>query len=101
MCDFGSMRIDSVEEPHTHPYPHLLVAINGKAKVVLGDREVIVHENESLLVDGKVPHSVWNNSRDVTVMLGITVIESKSDGFMAISHFVIRGKCLRGEMRNG
>lgn len=59
---------------HTHPHNHLFVVTKGEAKVLLGEEEVIIHENESFLVEGKTPHSVWNNCDDVTVMLGITVI---------------------------
>lgn len=60
--------------PHTHPHNHLFIVTKGEAKVMLDDKEVIIHENESLLVDGNTPHSVWNNSDDVTIMVGITVI---------------------------
>jgi hypothetical protein len=34
---------------------------------------VIVKENESYLVEGKLPHSVWNNTSDDTIMVGISV----------------------------
>lgn len=61
-------------KPHTHPHNHLFVVTKGEAKVLIGERTVIIHENESFLVDGNIPHSVWNNSDDITVMLGITVV---------------------------
>lgn len=61
--------------PHTHTHNHLFTVVSGEARVQLEDKEVIIHENESFLVDGKIPHSVWNNSKEkTTVMLGITVI---------------------------
>jgi mannose-6-phosphate isomerase-like protein (cupin superfamily) len=59
---------------HTHSHNHLFVVISGEAKVLLGTREVIIHENESFLVEGRIPHSVWNNTDKTTIMLGITVI---------------------------
>lgn len=34
----------------------------------------IVEENESFLVKGNIPHSVWNSSGEETVMIGITVV---------------------------
>ena len=35
--------------------------------------EIIVKKDESFLVDGKIPHSVWNNHDGKTVMIGISV----------------------------
>lgn len=60
--------------PHTHLHNHLFTVIKGEAKVLLADKEIIIHENESFLVEGKIPHSVWNNAEVTTIMLGITVI---------------------------
>ena len=40
---------------------------------MLGEEAVILKENESFLVEGAVPHSVWNNRRETTVMVGISV----------------------------
>ena len=34
---------------------------------------VIGSADESFLVKGTIPHSVWNNQEDETVMIGITV----------------------------
>lgn len=60
-------------EPHTHPHNHLFVVISGEAKIILGNQEVIVHENESFLVKGELSHSVWNHADQTTIMLGITI----------------------------
>lgn len=62
-------------EPHTHAHNHLFVVVSGRAKVTYQDREVIINENESLLVRGSELHSVWNDSNETTVMLGISVKE--------------------------
>lgn len=60
-------------EKHCHSHNHLFIVTKGEAKVLLGDVEVIIKENESFLVKGTIPHSVWNNSDSETVMIGITV----------------------------
>ena len=60
-------------EMHTHEHNHLFIVIKGEAKILLNGEEIIVGENESYLVDGLIPHSVWNNSNDTTVMVGISV----------------------------
>ena len=45
----------------------------GEDKILLDDSEIIVKKDESFLVDGKIPHSVWNNHDGKTVMIGISV----------------------------
>lgn len=60
-------------EQHTHEHNHLFIVVEGEAKVLLGDKEVIIHKNESFLVKGNIPHSVWNNLETETVMIGISV----------------------------
>ena len=59
---------------HTHDHNHLFIVTEGEAKVLLGDKEVIIHKDESFLVEGRIPHSVWNNTENATKMIGITVI---------------------------
>ena len=59
--------------PHTHEHNHLFIVTKGEARILLGSEEIVVKENESFLVDGNIPHSVWNNSDGETVMIGITV----------------------------
>ena len=41
---------------------------------MLGEEEVIIHKDEAFLVEGRIPHSVWNNIDGVTKMIGITVV---------------------------
>ena len=60
-------------ELHTHEHNHLFIVTKGEAKIILGDREVIVGKDEAFLVEGKIPHSVWNNIQDETMMIGISV----------------------------
>ena len=60
-------------EKHTHPHNHLFIVVKGEAKAILGDAEVIIHQDEAYLVKGTIPHSVWSNQDDETVMIGIAV----------------------------
>jgi quercetin dioxygenase-like cupin family protein len=61
-------------ENHTHRHNHLFIVTEGEAKVILDDQEVIIGKNESFLVRGDIPHSVWNNIDDTTVMIGLSVV---------------------------
>lgn len=63
-------------EPHTHEHNHLFIVVKGEARVALAGEEIIIRENESYLVDGLIPHSVWNNSDETAVMVGISVSRS-------------------------
>lgn len=63
-------------EQHTHAHNHLFIVTSGEAKILLDDSEVIVKKDEAFLVEGKIPHSVWNNQDGETVMIGISVRSS-------------------------
>ena len=60
-------------EMHTHEHDHLFIVVQGEAKVLLGAETVIIHKDEAYLVKGAIPHSVWSNQDDETVMIGISV----------------------------
>lgn len=60
-------------ELHTHTHNHLFIVCKGEARIQLDKEIIIVKENESYLVEGKIPHSVWNNIEDETIMIGISV----------------------------
>lgn len=60
-------------EQHTHQHDHLFMVVQGEAKILLENEIVIVKENESFLVKGTIPHSVWNNIESETKMVGITI----------------------------
>ncbi|WP_234795237.1 cupin domain-containing protein [Streptococcus equinus] len=60
-------------EQHTHDHNHLFIVTEGEAKVLLDKEEVIIHQDEAFLVEGKIPHSVWSNQDEETVMIGISV----------------------------
>lgn len=59
---------------HTHEHNHLFIVTQGEAKVLLGDETVIIKKDEAFLVEGKIPHSVWSNQDEETVMIGIFVL---------------------------
>lgn len=58
---------------HTHEHNHLFIVTSGQARIELGGEVKILNANESFLVDGTIPHSVWNNIEGTTVMIGISV----------------------------
>ena len=60
-------------EQHTHEHNHLFILVKGEAKVLLGDEEVIIHQDEAFLVPGSIPHSTWSTRDEETVMIGISV----------------------------
>ena len=60
-------------ELHTHEHNHLFIVTKGEAKVLLADEEVIIRKDEAFLVEGKIPHSVWNNQEGETAMIGISI----------------------------
>lgn len=60
-------------EPHTHEHDHLFIVTEGEAKILLGEETVIIKKDEAFLVQGKIPHAVWNNANRKTVMIGISV----------------------------
>ena len=61
-------------ENHTHCHNHLFIVTDGEAKIILKDKTVILKKDESFLVDGKIPHSVWNNISQQTTMIGISIM---------------------------
>jgi mannose-6-phosphate isomerase-like protein (cupin superfamily) len=61
---------------HTHEHNHLFIVVKGKARLELGGESVLVGENESCLVRGTVPHSVWNALDSETLMIGLTTRDS-------------------------
>ena len=60
-------------EQHTHEHNHLFIVVKGEAIVMLGDEKKIIHKDEAYLVEGKIPHSVWSNQDEETIMIGISV----------------------------
>ncbi len=58
---------------HTHSHNHLFIVVEGEAKLLLGDKEIILKKEESYLVNGNIPHSLWNNIDKTTTVIGITI----------------------------
>lgn len=61
-------------ENHTHPHNHFFIVTDGECKIILDNKEIVLKKNESFLVKGEIPHSVWNNISQTTTMLGITIM---------------------------
>jgi mannose-6-phosphate isomerase-like protein (cupin superfamily) len=60
---------------HTHNHDHLFFVVAGEAKVCFADSALIIRKNESCLVEGRKPHSVWNNLDTETVIIGMSIIK--------------------------
>ena len=60
-------------ELHTHEHDHLFIVVKGEAKVLLNNKIHIISENDSFIVEGDIPHSVWNNTQETIIMIGITI----------------------------
>lgn len=58
---------------HTHKENHLFIVVEGEARVVLGEKEHIVHKDDSLLIDGMIPHSIWNNTNQQTTVIKLNL----------------------------
>lgn len=61
---------------HTHEDNHLFIVAEGEAKIIVGDKTVVVKKNESFFVDGMIPHSIWNNIDGTTVVVKISTERS-------------------------
>ena len=59
------------ENNHTHSDNHIFIVVDGEVRVVLGDEETVVGKNESIFVDGMIPHSIWNNGEKTAVVIKI------------------------------
>ena len=60
------------EGNHIHSENHIFIVVDGEAKIMMGDKAVIVRKNESLFVNGMTPHSIWNNADQITVVIKIS-----------------------------
>lgn len=58
---------------HIHSDNHIFIVVDGEVKIILGGKEIIVHKNESFFVDGMIPHSIWNNSDQTTIVIKISI----------------------------
>ena len=64
---------------HTHEHNHLFIVVKGEAKIQYSDHEVIIKENDSYLVNGGIPHSVWNNGTGQAIMVGLSIRKMEED----------------------
>ncbi|MDO4299833.1 MAG: cupin domain-containing protein [Clostridia bacterium] len=61
------------ENNHIHSDNHIFIVVDGEVKIILGDKEIIAGENQSVFVDGMTPHSIWNNSDKTAVVIKISI----------------------------
>ena len=61
-------------EPHTHSHSHLFIVTEGQALVKLGNTEKILNKNEAYLVEGNLPHSIWNTTSSKCAMIDISIL---------------------------
>ncbi len=47
--------------------------VKGEAKIITADEEIVIKQNDCYLLNGMIPHSVWNTYNGETVMIGISV----------------------------
>ncbi len=60
-------------EAHTHKHSHLFIVTRGCVKIVFDTGERVLEENESFLVEGDVPHSMWNVGDEEACVIGISL----------------------------
>lgn len=58
---------------HTHSHDHFFIVIEGCATIKMGEEQIKINANESILVPGNNPHSVWNESTTLLKMIGISI----------------------------
>lgn len=60
------------ENNHTHSDNHIFIVADGEVKIISGDKEIVVGKDESVFVDGMIPHSIWNNGDKTAVVIKIS-----------------------------
>ena len=48
------------------------VVADGEVKIISGDQEIIAGKDQSMFVDGMIPHSIWNNGDKTAVVIKIS-----------------------------
>lgn len=59
---------------HIHPHHHLFIVTEGEAEIILDEERILLQKNESYLVQGGIPHSVWNHADKTTTIIGISIM---------------------------
>jgi quercetin dioxygenase-like cupin family protein len=58
---------------HTHAHDHLFTVISGEIEIRLEGKKIILNEGMSLRVPGHKSHSVWNVSKQLAKVSGISL----------------------------
>ncbi len=61
------------EGNHTHSDNHIFIVVDGEVKIILGEKSYIVKKDEMFIVDGMIPHSIWNNGENIAKVIKISV----------------------------
>lgn len=58
---------------HTHSDNHIFIVVDGEVEIILGNTSHIVKKDESIFVDGMIPHSIWNRGAETAKVIKISV----------------------------
>lgn len=61
---------------HTHSDDHLFIIVDGRVRIVSGDREIFAGKDEAVFVEGMVPHSIWNAGEETAVVIKISTAQA-------------------------
>jgi len=61
------------EGNHTHSDNHLFIVAEGQVEIVMGESVRTLKKDESCLVDGMTPHSIWNRGTETAKVIKISV----------------------------
>lgn len=64
---------------HIHSHDHLFTVISGEIEIRLDGKNIVLSSGKSLRVPGNKLHSVWNVSREIVKVSGITLTGLTSD----------------------
>ena len=58
---------------HTHQHSHFFIVTKGVTTIHIGQELFRIKEDEAIYVDGKIKHSIWNETDKELKMIGITI----------------------------
>ena len=61
---------------HTHAENHIFIVTEGEATVISDGKEIAVRQDEALLIDGSLPHSIWNRTDKTITVVKISTLPS-------------------------
>lgn len=67
------------ENNHTYSDDHIFIIVDGKVRIVSGDKEIIAGKDQAVFVEGMIPHSIWNNGTKTAVVIKISTEREEAD----------------------